>query len=142
MKSGQDLQQDQASAGNSQDLRPILSHNATAQSQLLPIVAQKINVRRGVAYLQTRSKGPRWERDLPVTTGVLDALAQLDAYKSLAPRDLPPCSEPPLPKKQRSSRGPTIEERIKPLIEMLRECARPARSPLGPAPWRVVHSGV
>ena len=100
--------------------RSAQERNAAEAARAQPL-AHIIDLRRGVEYQQTHSKGPRWERDLPLPPPALSALAVLEAYKSQETRELPPSSEPPLPKRPRSSRRPTIEERIRPLVEMLRD---------------------
>lgn len=86
-----------------------------------PMVSQV--VRRAGSFEQTRNNGPRWERDHPVPTGALAALAQLEAHVSAkaSARELPPATSesaaPPLPKRQKSS----VEEKIRPLVDLLRE---------------------
>jgi hypothetical protein len=80
-----------------------------------------------------------------VPTSALAALAQLDAHVTArAPAALPPATEvaPPMPKRQRSSGArTTIEDKIRPLVEFLREnedreamgaaqrCSSPSSSP-------------
>mmetsp|Transcript_25899 Transcript_25899/g.65859 ORF Transcript_25899/g.65859 Transcript_25899/m.65859 type:complete len:285 (-) Transcript_25899:345-1199(-) len=92
-----------------------------AKARRAPI-SQVVHHSRGVSYEQTRSMGPRWERDHPVPIPALAALAQLDAYKQTQGpvRELPPSTDPPLPKRQKSSRS-SVDERIKPLVDFLRE---------------------
>ena len=96
-------------------------------------------------FEQTKSTGPRWEHDHPVPTSALAALAQLDAHVTArAPAALPPATEvaPPVLKRQRSSGVRTLlEDKIRPLVEFLREhedreangtaqrCSSPSSSP-------------
>lgn len=90
--------------------------------------------------------GPMWERDLAPSTSAISALRKYQSYVECkgAPA-LPPASDelPPMPKRQRSSgsRGPTVEERLKPLVEMLRELEERERRSASPARARPVGSG-
>lgn len=91
-----------------------------------------VKVRRGVEYQQTRVNGPMWERDLPHSAGAHIALGALEAYVGSKPKpSLPPASVCSEPKRQRSSnsRGPTVESRLKPLVEKLRELEKRERHP-------------
>lgn len=120
--------------------------HCTARARVLGDLAPvSIRVMRASTFEQTKSTGPRWEHDHPVPTSALAALAQLDAHVTArAPAALPPATEvaPPVLKRQRSSGVRTLlEDKIRPLVEFLREhedreangtaqrCSSPSSSP-------------